>query len=88
VTVQPYTSASNRARLISEGSSAAKAIWEADKCSEHFSYRLRGKTGPKGPIPMTSVKSLHTRFQRLMNGHARTEDYQKRFGHREDNKCL
>jgi ribonuclease HI len=29
----PYTLASNRARRISEGRSAAKAKWEADKCS-------------------------------------------------------
>jgi len=33
-----YTSASNRARRISEWWSAAKAKWEADKCSKHFSY--------------------------------------------------
>jgi len=58
----PYTSASNRARRISEGRSAAKAKWEADKCRKHFSYRLKGKTGTKRPIAMTSVKSLPTRF--------------------------
>src|SRR5258707_1107393 len=44
---RPYTSASNRARRISEGRSAAKAEWEADKCSKHFSYRLKGKAGTK-----------------------------------------
>jgi hypothetical protein len=60
-----YTSGSNRARQISKGRSAAKAEWEADKCSKHFSYRLKGKTGTKRPVPMTSVKSLATRFYRL-----------------------
>ena len=44
---RPYTKASNRARRISEGKSAAKAKWEADKCSKHFRYRLKGKTGTK-----------------------------------------
>jgi hypothetical protein len=58
-------SASNRARRISEGRPAAKAKWEADKCSKHFSYRLKGKTGTKRPVPMTSVKSLATRFYQL-----------------------
>jgi len=42
-----YTSASNRARRISEGRSAAKAKWEADRCTKHFSYRLKGKAGTK-----------------------------------------
>jgi ribosomal protein L40E len=59
---RPYTSASNRARRICKGRSAAKAEWEANKCRKHFSYRLRGKTGTKRPDPMTSVKSLATRF--------------------------
>jgi len=68
----PHTSASNRARRISEGRSAAKAKWEADKCSKHFSYRLKGKTGTKRPIPITSVKSLAARFYRLKCGHAPT----------------
>jgi len=84
---RPYTSASNRARRISEGRSAAKAKWEADKCSKHFSYRLKGKTGTKRPVPMTSVKSLATRFYRLKCGHAPTGVYLKRFDHREDDKC-
>ena len=53
---RPYTSASNRARRISEGRSAAKAKWEADKCSKHFRYRLEVKTGTKRPVPMTTVK--------------------------------
>jgi transposase-like protein len=69
---RPYTSASNRARRISEGRSAAKAKWEADRCSKHFSYRLKGKAGTKRPIPMTSVKLLAARFYRLKSGHAPT----------------
>jgi hypothetical protein len=84
---RPYTSASNRARRISEGRSAAKAEWEADKCSKHFSYRLKGKAGTKRPIPMTSVKPLAARFYRLKSGHAPTGVYLKRFGHRDDDKC-
>ena len=71
---------------ISEGRSAAKTKWEADKCSKHFSYRLKGKTGTKRPVPMTSVKSLATRFYRLKCGHAPTGVYLKRFGHRENDK--
>ena len=59
---RPYTSASNRARHISEGRSASKAEWEPDKCSKHFSNRLKGKAGTKRPIPMTSVKPLAARF--------------------------
>jgi len=59
---RPYTSASNMARRISKGRSVAKARWEADKCSKHFCYRLKGKAGTKRPIPMTSVKSLAARF--------------------------
>jgi hypothetical protein len=59
---RPYTSALNRVRQISEARSAAKVEWEADKCSKHFSHRLKGKAGTKRPIPMTSVKPLATRF--------------------------
>jgi ribonuclease HI len=44
---RPYTSASNMAGRISEGRSAVKARWEADKCSKHFSYRLKGKAGTR-----------------------------------------
>jgi len=84
---RPYTSASNRARRISEGRSAAKARWEADKCSKHFGYRLKGNAGSKRPIPMASAKSLATRFYQLKCGHAPTGAYLKRFGHREDDKC-
>jgi len=84
---RPYTSASNRARQISEGRSSAKAKWEADRCSKHFSFRLKGKVGTKRPIPMTSVKSLAARFHQLKSGHAPTGVYLKRFGHRDDDKC-
>jgi hypothetical protein len=83
----PYTSASNRARRIAEGRSAAKAEWQANKCSKHCSYRFKGMTGTKRPVPMTSMKSLATRFNRLKCGHAPTGVYLKRFCHREDTKC-
>jgi ribonuclease HI len=84
---RPYTSASNRARRMFEGRSAAKAKWEADKCSKHLSYRLKGKTGSKRPVPITSVKALATRFYQLKCGHAPTRVYLKRFGHPEDDRC-
>jgi len=84
---RPYTSAANMARRISEGRSAANAEWEADECGQHFGYRLKGKARAKRPIPMTSVKSLGTRFYRLMSGHAPTGVNLKQFGHREDDKC-
>jgi hypothetical protein len=82
-----YTSAANRARRISEGRTAAKAKWEADRCTKHYGYRLKGKAGSKRPVPMTSVKSLAARFYRLKRGHAPTGAYLKRFGHREDDIC-
>jgi len=82
-----YTSAANRAKRISKGRTAAKAVWEADKCSKHYGYRLKGKAGSKRSVPMTSVKSLAARFYRLMSGHAPTGSYLKRFEHREDDKC-
>jgi len=34
-----------------EGRSAAKAQREADKCSKHFDYRMKGKAGNRGLIP-------------------------------------
>jgi hypothetical protein len=74
---RPYTSASNRARRISEGRLSAKAKREADRCSKHFSYRLMGKAGTKRPIPMTSVKSLAARFYGLKSGHVPTGVYLK-----------
>ena len=42
---RPYTLPGNRVRRISEGRSAVKPLWEADNCSKHFSYRLKGKAG-------------------------------------------
>jgi hypothetical protein len=84
---RPYTSGANTARRISEGRSAAKAEWEADKCGQHFGLRLKGKAGAKRPIPMSSVKSLAARFYRLKSGHAPTGVYLKWFGHGEDDKC-
>jgi len=82
-----YISAANRTRRISEARTAAKAKWEADKCSKHHGYRLKGKAGSKRPIPMNSVKSLAARFYRLKSGHAPVGTYLKRFGHRDDDKC-
>jgi len=84
---RPYTSASNKARQISEGRSVAKAEWEATKCSMHFRYRLKGKAGTKRPIPMTSVKSLASRSYRLKSAHPPTGVYLKRFSHRDDDQC-
>jgi len=84
---QPYTSALNRARRISEGRSAVKAEWEADKCSKSFSDRLKGKAGTKRPIPMTRVKPLAAMFYRLKSGHAPTGVFLKQFGHRDDDNC-
>ena len=60
-----YTSAVNRTGRISEAMTAAKAEWEADKCSKHHGYRLTGKAGSKRPIPMNIVKPLADRFYRL-----------------------
>jgi hypothetical protein len=59
---QVYTSVENRTRRISEAKMAAKAEWEADKCSKHHGYRLTGNAGSKRPIAMNSVKPLPARF--------------------------
>jgi len=69
------------------GRSAPKAKWDADKCSKHFIYRLKGESGTKRLIPMTSVKLLATRFYQLMSGHAPTGVSLTRFGDRDDDKC-
>jgi len=82
-----YTSAENRARRISEGRTAAKAKWEAERCSNHYGYRLKGKAGSKRSVPMTSVKPLAARFYRLKSRHAPTGAYLHRFGHRENDRC-
>jgi ribonuclease HI len=86
-TERPDTSAAITARRIPKRRSAAKAKWEADKCGQHFGYRLKGMAGTQRPIPMTSVKSLPARFYRIRSGHAPTGVYLKRFSHREDDKC-
>ena len=62
-------------------------MWEADKCSKHFIYRLKGKAGTKRPIPMTSVNPLAARFYQLKSGHAPMWVYLKRFGQRDDDTC-
>jgi len=82
-----YTSSSNRARRISEGRMAAKAQWEAERCSKHYGYRLTGKAGSRRFVPMTSVKPLAVRFYRVKGRHALTGAYLKRFWHREDDIC-
>ena len=81
------SAAKNRAGRISEGRSAAKTMWQADKWFKHFSHRLKRKAGTKRPIPMTSAKSLAATFYRLKSGHAPTGVYLKRFSHQEDAKC-
>jgi hypothetical protein len=82
-----YNLDANRTRPISEAKTAPKAEWEADKCSKHDGYRLKGKAGSKRPIPMNSVKPLAARFYRLKSGHAPVGMKLKQFGHRDDNKC-
>jgi len=70
-----------------ERRSGGKAQWEADKCSKHFGYRLKGKAGNRRPITMTSAKSYATRFYQPKCGNAPIRAYLKQFGHREDDKC-
>jgi len=84
---QPYRSASNRAGGISEARWAAKAKWEADKYSKHFRYRLNCKTETRRFGPMTSVKSLATRFYWLHCRHSPTGVYPRQFSCRENDKC-
>jgi hypothetical protein len=84
---RPYTLVSIRPRRISKERSAAKARWESDRYTKHFSYRLKSKAWSKRLIPMTRVKSLAARFYRLKLGHAPTGVYLKRFGNRDDEKC-
>jgi len=81
-----YTSAVNRTRRILEAKTAAKAKWEANKCSKHHGYRLKGKAGSKRPIPMNSVKPLAARFYQRKSGQAPVGTYLKQFGHRDDDK--
>ena len=72
---------------ISEAKTAANTEWDADKCSKHHGYRLKGKAGSKRPIPMNNVKPLAARFYRLKSGHVPVGTYLKRFGHRDDDRC-
>jgi len=51
-----YTSVENRTREIPEAKTVAMAQWEADKCSKHYGYRLKGKAGSKRPIPRNIAK--------------------------------
>jgi hypothetical protein len=76
----------NAAEHISERWSAAKAKWKPDKCGHHIGDKLKGRVGTRRTIPMTSVKLLAARFYRLLSTHAPTGVYQKRFGHRENDK--
>ena len=66
---------------MSEAKTAAKAEWEASKCSKHHGYRLKGKAGSKRPVPKNRVKPLEARFYRLTSGYAPVGTYLKRFGH-------
>jgi hypothetical protein len=59
----------------------AKAEWEADKCSKHHRYRLKGEAGGKRSIPMNSAKPLIARFYRLKSRHGPVGKYLKRFGY-------
>jgi hypothetical protein len=72
---------------IPKGWSTARAEWEANKCSKHCGYRLKGKAGAKRSIPVTSAKSQAARLNRLKSGHVPTGVDLKLFGHREDHKC-
>jgi hypothetical protein len=47
---------------MSDAKPPAKTQWEVDKCSEHYSYRLKGQAGSKRPIPKNSMKPLADRF--------------------------
>jgi len=80
------TWAANRTRRISKAKTAAKAEWEANKCSNHHGYRLKGKAGSKRPIPTISVKPLAASFYPLKSRQAPVGTYLKRFGHRDDDK--
>jgi len=81
------TSPANRARRISERTTAAQVNWQAEKSSKHYAHRLKGKAWSKSAVPMTSVKSLAMRFYTLKSGQAPNGTYLKRFGQRENDKC-
>jgi len=82
-----YTSVPNRTRRISEAKTAAKAEWEADKCSKHHCYRQKGKAGSKRPILMNRVKTTAARFYWLKSGHAPVGMYLKWFEYQHNDKC-
>ena len=81
-----YTLPANRTRGTSEAKTVAKAEWEADQCSKHQVYRLKGKEGRKRHIPMNSVKPLAAGFYGLQSGHVPVGTYLKRLGQRDDDK--
>jgi len=62
---------------------AAKAKCEADKFTKLCGYRLRGHTGNKRSVPMTSGRSLVTRFYRLRSGNVPIGMYLKQSGQQE-----
>ena len=68
-----YSSPGNRTRLISEAKTAVKAQLEANKCSNHYGYRLKGKAGSNRPIQMNSATPLAARFNQVISGHAPVE---------------
>jgi len=82
-----YTLAADRTRPISEAKTAAKAQWQAEKCSKHYDSRQKGNAGRKRPIPKDSAKSLAARFYRLKSGHAPGGTYLKWFGLGDDDRC-
>lgn len=61
--------------------SPANVKWEADNRNKHFSYRFKGQTGTKRPVPMTCVKLLATSFYQQKCVHAPTGVFLKQFGH-------
>ena len=81
------TSAANRARQLSQAIVVVKAMWEANKCSKHYGYRLESKGGSKRSVPMIRVESLTTMFYRLKSRHVPIGTYLKWFGHQDDIKC-
>ena len=81
-----YTWASNRARLICERRSVAKARLEPNNCNKHFGYRLKGIAGSKRPNPMASAMSFAKRFYQQKCGHVPTGAYLKLVRHWEEDK--
>jgi len=57
-----YTSPVDTARWISDGGMLAKAMWDAEQCSKHHGYWLKGKAWSKRSLPMMSLKWLARRF--------------------------